>query len=568
VTLSTPVLNGPGSTLPTKEAGSTVILPGQTITYTINVKNGGTIATNPLTIDDALPLGLTLVAGSAIATIDGNAITVSTTGSSTNPLFTITAPVNPGSTATLTFQVLVPQSASSGENITNTLLIKGYPDDPGTGVGTPVPVVVKTPNFKTTKTTTVTTIKPGGSVPYTITSINTSEEPAATLTLTDKFPRFMTLDPAIVPTAIITTATGVRTSVTPTVGGSNSAPSFTIDQAIHAGDTVVVSYNGLVSLDASIGGLLVNKAVATFTDDAGTSYDYSKYPSSTTITVTPPDISKDPFTKTASIECLDAGNGFSYVLTFTNLVKNTSGFTVTDSLPEGLTFPVGGIAAVSIDARNYLAENTGTEKNLIFQIPGPISANGTVTITIDVESDSHILGGTTITNTASISNSYSSVTSNAVPIDVAYKGLMVAKYCNTFTVSPCEALPLIICEECNVASWLRLDSSRLPSSNQEIKILKTPFILKQGHTYKVCYSAEVYAPRKVAGISASLALNVNGKTVTDSLSKERFGNKSCITLHGAAVIVVNSETAFLTLSNLSDCSLKMKDIELSILVVD
>ena len=120
----------------TKSANVTAVARGDTVTYELTYKNTGNADATNLTIEDALPAGVTYVAGSARWSGQTAALT-DVTGDETTAKYEFTngtaklvlASVPRNSTGKLTFQVTINASAPAGK-ITNIATFD--PDGPGT----------------------------------------------------------------------------------------------------------------------------------------------------------------------------------------------------------------------------------------------------------------------------------------------------------------------------------------------------------------------------------------------------------------------------------------------------
>ena len=120
----------------TKSANVTAVARGDTVTYELTYKNTGNADATNLTIEDALPTGVTYVAGSArwsgqtaaLTDADGDETTAKYKFTNGNQVQLVLASVPRNSTGKLTFQVTVNATAPAGK-ITNVATFD--PDGPG-----------------------------------------------------------------------------------------------------------------------------------------------------------------------------------------------------------------------------------------------------------------------------------------------------------------------------------------------------------------------------------------------------------------------------------------------------
>src|SRR5690606_8104460 len=108
----------------------TSVKGGETVTYTIHVRNTGSVPLTDFTVTDDIPANTTYVAGSADAdggVLDNGTITFSNVN------------VGVGQTETLTFQVAVNANLTGVSFIENVAMVKENPTDTGTATFPPDP---------------------------------------------------------------------------------------------------------------------------------------------------------------------------------------------------------------------------------------------------------------------------------------------------------------------------------------------------------------------------------------------------------------------------------------------
>ncbi|MEG1872605.1 MAG: hypothetical protein RR194_01040, partial [Ruthenibacterium sp.] len=219
-------LTTPGNV--TKSATPAFAQFGDTLTYTITLKNTGTVAANNVVVTDILPADSVYVPGSATASLPF-------TGDPTTAI-TFTSPIPAGGTATITFQVKLANSAPPVNPVPNTAKVTyAYTVDPAqpngvtaNGISNTVTTPVSTARLEVTKTTDKTIAYLGDIITYNIAVTNTGNVPADSVVITDVVPSGTVL----VPGSLAVSA--------PYTGSPASA--ITLTSAIPAGQTVTVTF--------------------------------------------------------------------------------------------------------------------------------------------------------------------------------------------------------------------------------------------------------------------------------------------------------------------------------------
>ncbi|WP_314147272.1 hypothetical protein [uncultured Leifsonia sp.] len=198
--------------------------PGDTVTYTVTVKNTGTAdytAATPATISDDLSKVLddaTYVAGSATAgaTVSGNTLSWS-------------GPLAVGTTQTITYKVLVGPAGTGDGTLANS--VTGGDCDPAGSCTTSNPVQA----LQVTKTADKTEVVPGETVTFTVTVKNTGVvdyTAAAPASFTDDL------------SAVLDDATYNNDA---TSGATYAEPTLSWSGALAAGDTATITYSVTVN---------------------------------------------------------------------------------------------------------------------------------------------------------------------------------------------------------------------------------------------------------------------------------------------------------------------------------
>src|SRR5437773_1626897 len=256
-----------------------VLLAGDTLRYTITVKNIGNADAANMTLRDAVPANTTYVAGSttlngaAVADVAGvsplvNGMPINSPANPTPGSMPADASSNPANVATITFNVVVNPSVASGTAISNQGFVNGngIVDQPSDDPRTPAPndptidVVGSRPVLYAEKRVVLFTdlgspgiIDPGDVLRYTIT-VNNSAAIAATGVVLN--------DPVPTNTTYVANSTLLNGSPVgqPDGGASPLASGITIG-TLAPGATAVLQYDLRVNLGTPAGTAISNQAV-------------------------------------------------------------------------------------------------------------------------------------------------------------------------------------------------------------------------------------------------------------------------------------------------------------------
>ena len=366
----------------TNDAPATVA-PGSTFNYIVTITNtGGLPTSNPFTLTDPLPQYLTFVGPATSPTL--GAITNSGTNTSLN--LSIVGRIAPnGGTATITIPVTVDANAPMGQLSQNIATVNpGSGGNPAEGTD-PSPPIVADPTITVTKTNSVVgPIPPGTNYSYTITIQNTGNVATANpFTIADNLPPNVALNPV----GTITSTAGTVTNT-----GSNTALNLSIAGSIPAGQTATVTIPVTASTAAPAGTLQPNTA----TVDPG---DGGQPTPGTELT--PPVIALPVITVTKTNDApaiVAPGDTFNYTITITNTggFPTSNPFSITDTLPQYLTF--NGTATSSVG----VVTNNGSHTALNLSIAGSIAPNQTATVTIPVTVATNAPAGQLTQNAATV----------------------------------------------------------------------------------------------------------------------------------------------------------------------
>ncbi|MCX7844549.1 MAG: hypothetical protein N2507_04350, partial [Candidatus Bipolaricaulota bacterium] len=270
------------------------VQPGDVITYTLQVTNVGTGWAFDVDLWDVLPVEFLYVAGSTSATWPGGSSTADPAGApGPNLAWDLSATLRPGETLTLQFQAFVTSLARQDFRYTNAMRATGTEGD-----GTPIPpdsglpgdtdpddadeVVhpAAVPALALDKAIVdvlrggasrgpAGPVEPGDVIVYTVTIRNVGFGVAYDVDFTDELPAHVEYETAY--------GDGTYTVDSPAAAGSLGIPdgatgpvTADISATIHPGGTLVATYRVRVRSSAAQGVDLVNRAVATGKDGAGT----------------------------------------------------------------------------------------------------------------------------------------------------------------------------------------------------------------------------------------------------------------------------------------------------------
>ncbi|MEG2014455.1 MAG: hypothetical protein RR086_01870 [Clostridia bacterium] len=200
---------------------------GDTLTYTVTIKNTGNVAANNIVVTDVIPSGATYLVGSTTASVPF-------TGDPTSAI-TLTNPIAAGGTVTITFKVKLSNSAPVVNPIPNTAKANyAYTVDPASpngvtaiGVSNTVTTSVSTAKLSIVKSASESIGYIDDVITYNIAVTNTGNVPADKVVITDAIPNG---------TVLVTGSLAVNVAYTGTL------PTITLTNAILAGETVTISY--------------------------------------------------------------------------------------------------------------------------------------------------------------------------------------------------------------------------------------------------------------------------------------------------------------------------------------
>ncbi|MDI6791344.1 MAG: OmpA family protein [bacterium] len=349
------------------------LIPGDTITYTITVRNTGSDTADNISITDTIPTNTTYVSGS----IKGGDVrdTSGLPGLLAWTIYTLA----PNTEDSVTFQVMVNSIIDSGDMITNTAFLD--PDETGpVRVEDTIGPVVSYPDLSTSTKTAVdingSNLAPGDTIAYTITVRNEGTDTATNILISDTIP-------------------GNTNYVTGSINGADTRDetglpvlSWTINTlAPNTEDSV--TFQVTVSSIVDSGAMITNTAVIDPTETGPVSVEDTLGP-----VISYPDLA-------ASLKSSLDENGYPLVpgdtITYTITVRNSgsdtaSNVVITDTIPDNTQYVTNSISGADTRDDTNLP---GLTWRIYTLVPG---AERVVSFRVKVGSP--LPDGTVITNTA------------------------------------------------------------------------------------------------------------------------------------------------------------------------
>ncbi len=415
-----------------------VLLAGETLRYTITVKNVGNEDAVNVVLRDAVPVNTTYVAGSTtlngtvVADVGGlsplvNGMLINSPADPTPGSMPADATANPANVATITFDVVVSPTAPDGTVISNqgfvSAVSNGIVDVPSDDPRTPIPndptrnVVGNRPLLYAVKQAallvdlgTPGVVDPGDTLRYTITVQNSAAIPATGVVLTDAVPANTTYvanttllnglpvgqpDGGVAPLA-----SGINISssnLTPPLPGPGAG-------TISPGATAVLQYDLRVNAGTPAGTLISNQAVATSTGQPSLLTDGDGNPANgaqPTVVVVGA-VQQLAITKQVTV----VGGGpalpgatLEYLVSAVNIGPVPAlNVVLTDTLPPGQLAYVAGTATMNGSASGVVFAGSTITADYAATY-GPLAPGGTVTLRFRAILNAGLALGTAVTNT-------------------------------------------------------------------------------------------------------------------------------------------------------------------------
>ncbi len=341
----------------TKTVSNNTPLEGDTVTYTVTVTNNGPDPTTGVSITDNLPSGVTYSSHTATqGTYSGGNWSVGN--------------LNVGASATLQITVTI-NSGTVGTTITNTATVSAssLPDlIPGNDSASASVTVQPPPtaDLVMAKTVDISTPAEGDTVTYTVTVTNNGPDPTTGVSITDNLP------------------SGVTYSSHTATQGTYSGSTWSVGNlGVGASATLQIT----VTINAGTAGNIITNTTS-ISASSLPDPDPGNDSANASITVQAADLS---LSKTASVPELLEGAIITFTVTVTNNGPDpTTGVTVTDNLPTGLTYSSHTASQGTYSGGIWSVGNLGVGSNATLQIAATVDA-GT--------------NNTNLTNTASVTAS-------------------------------------------------------------------------------------------------------------------------------------------------------------------
>jgi uncharacterized repeat protein (TIGR01451 family) len=419
-----------------------VLLAGDTLRYTITVRNVGNADALNVLLRDAVPptntsyvAGSTSLNGAPVGDVGGlsalvNGLLIHPPSNPTPGTMPADPSGSPPNTATIVFDVVVSLSVPNGTVISNqgfvTVPAGGIVDQPSDDPDTPIPndptqdIVGNLPLLYSTKTVallvdlgTPGVVDPGDTLRYTITVQNSATIAATGVVLTDPVPANTTYvadttllnglpvgqpDGGVAPLA-----SGIDISssdLTPPLPGPGAG-------TISPGESATLQYDLLVNLGTPTGTLIVNQAVVSsvelpplLTDGDG---NPGNGPQPTVVVVG----AAQQLSITKQVTVVGGGPAvpgatLEYLVTVSNVgAVPALNVVITDSLPAGQLAYVPGSATMNGSATGVSFAGTTITADFATAY-GPLAPGGTVTLRFRAVLDPGLALGTVVTNTGVI----------------------------------------------------------------------------------------------------------------------------------------------------------------------
>jgi uncharacterized repeat protein (TIGR01451 family) len=365
----------PNADLSLTKAPATDMTAGANSTYNFTVHNGGPSNVSGFTVSDTLDSNLTYVSSSPNI--------CSVTNTATNGAQTITCTdttgITNGNDSTFNVTVALESTATPGSTIDNTATVAPptNTNDPNAGnnSGSVTRNVAASADLSIAKSHTGN-FTAGVDNNYTIVVTNNGPSDASAFTVTDTLPTGLTF-----------VSGGSTAGINASCANAGQIVTCTGGPAIGAGQTSTITLT--VTTDRSLAGntTLNNTAsVSSATPDPDTSNNTSPIDTATV------DSKADLEIKKSHTTDFTAGNAEDYQIQVINHgPSNASGFTISDTLPAGLTYASASPNICS--AASQVVTCSG----------GALVGDGSsTTVTITVNTSAGLVAGTTIDNTASV----------------------------------------------------------------------------------------------------------------------------------------------------------------------
>ncbi len=344
---------------------------GGTLTYDINVDNLGPSQATLVTVTDPVPAGLTF---NAAASTSGCSL------SGPNVVCSIAAldPADPPAAFSLVFDVSPALSAST---LTNTASVSAVESDPvaGNDQATDQTTIYNEADLTLVKSSSAAPVVPGQSYQYDLVVTNSGPSNAVDTVVVDTLP---------VGTSFVAATSDGRCSA---VGSTVTCNLGTLPPTPAAGHQD--SFSITVATSSDLTGTVTNSATATSDTNDPTTADNTDTDSSTAVPQADLQLAK-----AVSPDPVIAGQTVAYTLTASNAgPSDVASFTITDTLPVGMTFVAAGSDTACTAAGQVVTCTDSTAFS-------PTATARTFTVVASVGSD--IADGLDLVNNAKIASAH------------------------------------------------------------------------------------------------------------------------------------------------------------------
>ena len=364
----------------TKTASVAIAEAGDTITYTIEVRNSSlaTYSWENATVTDTIPAFLTFVDGSV--QIGGKATTEYSYDGATLEIYL--GDLAPGKSVTTTFRAKVNADAQ-GQFIVNTAYVSGdnHPTVPAPDKG--VEIMTENPIPSVSKKANVSKAAVGDTITYTVRATNgiTAGADWQNVKISDTIPLGLNyVDGSVYVNGSLSTYSFENRVLTVAIGD------------IAPGDTTTVTFKAVVSEDAR-GNTIENTAIVSG-DNAG------PLPAPDDGIKIDEGVPAPTASKSANVHEAGVGDTVTYEITASNSITATAdwrGVTISDVIPNGFEFKYGSVL-VNGSAVSYTYSGRALTVRLGDLVPGETaSVKFSVTVTDGAQ-------GQTVYNTATVSS--------------------------------------------------------------------------------------------------------------------------------------------------------------------
>jgi uncharacterized repeat protein (TIGR01451 family) len=360
-----------------KTDGRTDALPGDTVTYTIDIANAGPSQALGALVRDTIPAELSAATWTCLATAGSSCGATAGSGDIAERV-----DLDAGGTVTFTVTAIVRPDA------TGTVVNTGTVEAPS-GVSDPTPVnnaatdsTVLSPlaDVSVTKTDGVSTIAAGASTTYSIVVTNPGPSAIAGVRVTDTLPAVLT---------------GATWTCSPTGGASCGASSgiASIDEVVDLPAASTVRYTVAATVDAGASGTIANTAAVTL---PGVVVDPTPSNNTSTDTTTVTGEADLSIVKTNGSSTVVPGTRTDYTITATNVgPSNALGARIVDTPPASLA----GVTWSCSASGGAMCSSTSGTGSVDLLVDVPVGGS----ISIEVGADVIIAASGQVANTATIS---------------------------------------------------------------------------------------------------------------------------------------------------------------------